>query len=548
MTENTWSSNLTRENSEKERAEWIQKEKSLTSDLRKAKASSNIQRRNTVSISSNSGHIPNFNKPPLDFSSLKPIPRTTVSQNGYNLSNREGLFLDDSSLFEKSPSKSSSEMSVTNGETLLNSQIELIDTRRKLVDSEKKISSLKRQVKALESNSMIAAQENENIKSESNSLKQIISQQQQLIDSLRDDNESYQTLLQMHAKSGNYKINSIPDSLFDDNDIQENDQETSPFPQQKPSSKKNSVDLTSENNNRDLNHQLTTALDTNLGSELEASFHNTQDSNPSVYELKNELFVAKEENRLLKAEKNKLIDENKATALYINRILSGVFRIQGGLEAVLDKDFDSTKVENNSENTFISQNSNNPQHHTVRSFPRTKDASDSLAFNRSINISPNLYHNSEYASKNPVMIEKSSLNSDHGLPPKPSNMKSVQTHNKSNSINFISNPLVSIFSGVSSIAKSSSSTIASNEEARNDKLFTNKNGDLSSTSNISSSTSNPYKLPSTESSNSKLPEGDPKDNSSEPPPNRQRAQTLHGNSSWWNRISVKLVPDKTYIS
>ncbi|OMJ13430.1 hypothetical protein AYI70_g8499 [Smittium culicis] len=523
-----------RENAEKERSLWLEREKKLSTDLEKAQSNSPIQRRNTVSISNNKNH-PDFSNYPGSYLNIAPTSRLNSSKRGSVYSKDS---FNDSYLFEKSTNNLNIHSSTSSPSDIESLLIELNETKRRLSESEKKNLSLKRQVKILESNSEISNNEIEKSREKIKSLEIELSQQQSLIDTLRDDNESFQTLLHMQSITGKYKMGTIGDSLLKDSDSINIDSDKNSLSALKIDSKRNSSESISNIEDQDKLDVLdiSSPINTSLATELNSSFHNSSEMSSVVADLKNKVFSLKEETRVLKAERNKLIDEGKATALYINRILTGVLSLQGGLEAVLDKDFNLPNPESSNPSQPLNALSRSKTA-VEYSKPIIKPRSDSIHASENHTISSAM---KESQSEFTPSSDFGSFAGTNSSPPN-SHANSHYTNSNSNS-NFSSNPIYSILSSVGNL-KLSSSSASHNSNPQKENSTSSTREDQSFISTLSS---RPVKQHANDQINhnstraNQFPEI-PKSQTSRP-----RAQTLYSNSNWWNRLSVKFTPDKSF--
>ncbi|OMJ22531.1 hypothetical protein AYI69_g5354, partial [Smittium culicis] len=281
---------------------------------------------------------------------------------------------------------------------------------------------------------------------------------------------------------------------------------------------------------------ISSPINSSLATELNSSFHNSSEMSSVVADLKNKVFSLKEETRVLKAERNKLIDEGKATALYINRILTGVLSLQGGLEAVLDKDFNLP----NSEISKPSQPLNTLSRSKTAaeySKPHIKPRSDSIHASENHTISTAMKESqSEFI---PSSDFDSFARTNNSTPN--SHVNSHYTNSNSNS-NFASNPIYSILSSVGNLKLSSSST-GHNANPQKENITSSTRDDQSFISTLSS---NPVKQPVNDKTNPIPTHANQFPEISKSQPSRPRAQTLYSNSNWWNRLSVKFTPDKSF--
>ncbi|KAJ2890496.1 hypothetical protein GGI21_006149, partial [Coemansia aciculifera] len=177
-------------------------------------------------------------------------------------------------------------------------------------------------------------------------LEHTVKQLGELNESLREDNESYQVLLQMSTMKGGFSFSNPRSSLesrasssnggggggkwthghssgtADDRTFSGLDEQLAHMPGSPVSGSNGGLDLASE---------LGQALDLGNGSMKQTR----------VSELEEQVTQLKEELRKTKYERRHLGDENKALSLYVNKILGRILASSDGLEAVLSRDYES---------------------------------------------------------------------------------------------------------------------------------------------------------------------------------------------------------------
>ncbi|PVU88539.1 hypothetical protein BB559_005534 [Furculomyces boomerangus] len=391
---------------EQERNHWLEKEKKLATDLKKAQQNVNIQRRKTVSVSPSS-------RLPVNSMYLKDMDYTKGFVARRNIGNQISNDVN-KNIFPGLPDPNY-EILKEDSYEILNSWINQIENSeeteervdQRVIDSIAKLQSelaeykrsgsvhlkarsdMRNQIEKMDKMFKNTQLENKQLLQKIMDLETNYSQQQEIIENLRDENESYRTLIQMQSISGKFTLNSYGNSYGNDSKLNTPTIEQASIGDDNTKSKTKllSTDINSnpENTNQDwathyeeedynnsnsifsgkkTKFSNSLSLDQiteshgeqqglNLGAELEISNKNSVSDGKSKADLESENLKIKDEIRVLKIERSRLLDESKATALYINRILTGVLSMSGGLEAVLDKDFDSSKVNrtNNSEDS-----------------------------------------------------------------------------------------------------------------------------------------------------------------------------------------------------
>ncbi|KAJ2083186.1 hypothetical protein H4R24_001016 [Coemansia sp. RSA 988] len=150
----------------------------------------------------------------------------------------------------------------------------------------------------------------------------------ELNESLREDNESYQMLLQMSTIKGGLSFANHPRASFDSR-ASSGPLSGSPAPPEarEPSADAGALDLASE-----LGHAL---------SPLSSSSSIEDATQARIASLEEQATLLREDLRKTKYERRHLSEENKALSLYVNKILARILSSADGLEAVLSHDFES---------------------------------------------------------------------------------------------------------------------------------------------------------------------------------------------------------------
>ncbi|KAJ2001441.1 hypothetical protein H4R26_004130 [Coemansia thaxteri] len=158
-------------------------------------------------------------------------------------------------------------------------------------------------------------------------LEHTVRQLSELNESLREDNESYQVLLQMSTMRGGLSFANPRASL----DSRASSTRCPPPDEPEPAA---AQDLASE-----LGHAL------HFGRPEPEALHSGRSTPaaapPRLAELEELVTRLREELRKTKYERRHLSDENKALSLYVNKILARILASSDGLEAVLSRDYDA---------------------------------------------------------------------------------------------------------------------------------------------------------------------------------------------------------------
>ncbi|KAJ2802125.1 hypothetical protein H4R20_003404 [Coemansia guatemalensis] len=150
----------------------------------------------------------------------------------------------------------------------------------------------------------------------------------ELNESLREDNESYQMLLQMSTIKGGLSFANHPRASLDSR-ASSGPHPASPAPAEarEPPADAGALDLASE-----------------LGQVLSPLSSNSSIDDATqtrIAALEEQATLLREDLRKTKYERRHLSEENKALSLYVNKILARILSSADGLEAVLSHDFDS---------------------------------------------------------------------------------------------------------------------------------------------------------------------------------------------------------------
>ncbi|KAJ2697382.1 hypothetical protein H4R19_005667 [Coemansia spiralis] len=163
-------------------------------------------------------------------------------------------------------------------------------------------------------------------------LEHAVAQLTELNESLREDNESYQVLLQMSTIKGGLTFTNARTSV--DSRASSGKWAASPtIPEDGASPPPAAAsESASPGFGRDLAAELGQALSLD-GSDVDAHVR--------ITELEEQTTRLKEDLRKARYERRQLGEENKALSLYVNKILGRIMASAGGLEAVLSCDYDA---------------------------------------------------------------------------------------------------------------------------------------------------------------------------------------------------------------
>ncbi|KAJ2038633.1 hypothetical protein H4S04_008304 [Coemansia sp. S16] len=318
---------------DREREAWSKKEVELNTELAAAKRKAMVQRRQTVSTPSShsrSGSTagnglsharkPSYAMPSGPLSPLtnaRALQRSSPDYSGSDLASDDAL---DREYAERQM------------------QTQIHQLTRKLREAEARAQQAADQAGRLHMDSEQTAADLDAYQRKAERLEHTVKQLGELNESLREDNESYQVLLQMSTMKGGFSFTNprsslesrassgkwangssgladdgTPDGAFSGLDDLAN------MPGSPGSG--GGLDLASE-----------------LGQVLDLSGGIKQ---PRMSELEEQVTQLKEELRKTKYERRHLGDENKALSLYVNKILGRILASSDGLEAVLSRDYES---------------------------------------------------------------------------------------------------------------------------------------------------------------------------------------------------------------
>ncbi|PVV01851.1 hypothetical protein BB560_003717, partial [Smittium megazygosporum] len=390
-----------RKAAENNREQWSTKEKQLESDLKQARNNINMVRRNTVSIGSRPRNLSTRGQP------------NAHDANASKTNNRLSVYYENIPEKSLSPTKFPDALGANSSldvfETFPNTPdglSQLNSLKKSLREREREISSLKSEIFGLNNDLRSSLERVQQSNASIEKYKNEIRECKQLIDTLRDENESYQTLIQMQSISGNFNLKSYEDNHSNTNSNSPKskysyDKSNAPSPYDDDAEFLSQLDV--PNTRLRSRQNSTLAQSASLGMQLSGHSNTPQTEPQPSYSV--EIVELKEKNRILKAEKAKLVDENKATALYINQILSRILASSNGLEAILDKDFDISS-EKKSKNMVLEPTSKSSK--SIDNHDNNKNASKTASFDTE-QSKPNPDQNSSTTAKNTEGNENSIL-------------------------------------------------------------------------------------------------------------------------------------------
>ncbi|KAJ2836580.1 hypothetical protein FBU31_001334 [Coemansia sp. 'formosensis'] len=318
---------------DREREAWSKKEVELNTELAAAKRKAMVQRRQTVSTPSShsrsgstaaNGGLSHARMPSYAMPSgpLSPLTNARALQRSSPDNAGDGPASDDA-------------LDREYAERQMQTQIHQLT--RKLREAEARAQQAADQAGRLHMDSEQAAANLDAYQRKTERLEHTVKQLGELNESLREDNESYQVLLQMSTMKGGFSFSNPrsslesrassgkwangPSGLADDATPDGTFAGLDDMANMPGSPGSGGLDLASE---------LGQALD------LSSGIKQTR-----VSELEEQVTQLKEELRKTKYERRHLGDENKALSLYVNKILGRILTSSDGLEAVLSRDYES---------------------------------------------------------------------------------------------------------------------------------------------------------------------------------------------------------------
>ncbi|KAJ2580339.1 hypothetical protein GGH95_002641, partial [Coemansia sp. RSA 1836] len=320
---------------DRERETWHKKEVELNTELAAAKRKAMVQRRQTVST-------PSSHSRSGSTASHARMPSYAMPGTGGPLSplTNARVLARDSPDYAGSDLASDDALDRECAERQLQTQIHQLT--RKLREADARAQQAAEHAGRLHMDAEQTAADLDAYQRKAERLEHTVKQLGDLNESLREDNESYQVLLQMSTMKGGFSFSNprssldsrassgkwatvaspcladdgTPDGAFSGLD------ELANTPGSPGSGGGGGLDLASE-----------------LGQALELG--NGGMKQTRVSELEEQVTQLKEELRKTKYERRHLGDENKALSLYVNKILGRILTSSDGLEAVLSRDYES---------------------------------------------------------------------------------------------------------------------------------------------------------------------------------------------------------------
>ncbi|KAJ2850744.1 hypothetical protein IWW36_001639 [Coemansia brasiliensis] len=323
---------------EAEREEWQRTEADLRTELAAAKRQAVMRRRQTVAAGS-------------------PPPVSTHSRT-------KSLYAHDvpgSTLL--SPLASPRTLPPDTDEQKQQQQQQVRQLTRRLREAEARAHEATEQARRMHAEAEQALADLDASRQQAKSLEHTAQQLSELNESLREDNESYQMLLQMSTIKGGLSFSNARTSL--DSRASSGKWAASPTihddgsPEAPPAVPGDAgVDLASE---------LGQALSLDDASSSAVSTGSASGGlQARVADLEEQTTQLKEELRKTKYERRHLSEENKALSLYVNKILDRIMTSAGGLEAVLSHDYDPKRPTAAAAAAAAAPRSKHARHSSVR--------------------------------------------------------------------------------------------------------------------------------------------------------------------------------------
>ncbi|KAJ1889943.1 hypothetical protein LPJ66_007757 [Kickxella alabastrina] len=331
---------------EKEREGWQRRETELAGELAAAKrrASGHQQRRQTVSaaqpppVSSHSRSLSMYahDMPDLNMSSPLTAARTLARENSIAAA---------AAAATTAAALGGSGENQPDQTEQLQLQVRLLT--RKVREAESRALLASDQAAGMHMEVQQALAHVEVVQRKAEGLEHTVKQLSELNESLREDNESYQVLLQMSTMKGGFSFNNARPSLesrASSNNTAGRSTGSSPnagkAAELDTSYISDELPLAASGNGLDLASELDQALDLDSN-----NGDNNGGGSRSIYarvsELEEQNTQLKEDLRKTKYERRHLSEENKALSLYVNKILGRILTSSDGLEAVLSRDYDA---------------------------------------------------------------------------------------------------------------------------------------------------------------------------------------------------------------
>ncbi|KAJ2162219.1 hypothetical protein GGF46_000836 [Coemansia sp. RSA 552] len=300
---------------DREREAWQRKEGELKTELAQAKRKALVGRRQTVSAAS-------------------PVH----SRTGSTVDGRMSMYAPGSSSPLSPPSSTHAIDADDTGMQMMQSQIRHLT--RRLKEAEARAQHATEQAARIHMEAEQTVGDLDSFQRQAEKLESQVRQLSELNESLREDNESYQVLLQMTTIKGGLSFNNPRSSL--DSRASSGKWAASPTiledgPPTMPSTcATDSGEVLSPGGGLDLASELGQVLSLDDGGSDGDSLL------ARISELEEQATQLKEDLRKTKYARRHLSEENKALSLYVNKILDRILS-SGGLEAVLSHDYDPAK-------------------------------------------------------------------------------------------------------------------------------------------------------------------------------------------------------------
>ncbi|KAI9500275.1 hypothetical protein GGI25_001132 [Coemansia spiralis] len=352
---------------EREREAWKKRESELQTELVAAKRKATIQRRQTVSATSSharSGSIAGSTTSRMSMyahdmpgaNSLSPLTQARATVREAADHTGDGSF----------DSANQDLHSLASGEQLLQMQSQIRQLTRKLREAEDRAQHATDQATRIHMEAEHALGSMDAYQMKIESLESTVKQLTELNESLREDNESYQVLLQMSTMKGGFSFGNNARASLDSRSssgrwaVTPGAAEDGTY---EGTAANMHAELSAASNmpgspdiGLDLASELGQALslddvgnDAGNGNGIGSGTMGDADGHAGygysmqarMAGLEEQVTQLKEDLRKTKYERRHLSEENKALSLYVNKILSRIMASSDGLEAILSRDYDT---------------------------------------------------------------------------------------------------------------------------------------------------------------------------------------------------------------
>ncbi|KAJ2726034.1 hypothetical protein GGI07_000817 [Coemansia sp. Benny D115] len=352
---------------EREREQWQKRELELTNDLAAAKRRATVTRRQTVSNAPPpmqhraGGHSRSMSMFAHDLPAPAPAPAPVSPLGAARTLTRQRVTED--------PDDSGASDARGSADKEGPAQVQVRQLSRRLKDAESRAQSASEHALRMQAEAQHTVALLDALQQRSEDLKHTVAQLTELNESLREDNESYQMLLQMGTMKGGLSFATNPQrasmesraSSANQTVAAESSAPGAARPRVLPENPRDAsdpagADGSSASGTFALQVQGSGALD--LASELgnvlssgpldgSSSCSSSSPANASAHpvsrieQLEEQSTQLREELRRTKFERRQLAEENKALSIYVNKILARILTSPEGLEAVLSRDYES---------------------------------------------------------------------------------------------------------------------------------------------------------------------------------------------------------------